>query len=116
MAFIKKYYGPIILLLAIIIFLFSQFFQSNNFEKLYNDPQSRDIYIFKAADKFSPYQVDMVTNDSLFFFAHPYDFSKSVPAIDQIREDDFKNNIHYIYSRSELDRLLSEKKIIKIYR
>ena len=75
-----------------------------------------DIYIFKGEQKYSPIQLDFVQKDSLYFFSHPFEFSNSIPSKAQILEDSFNNKIHYIYGRSELDRLVKDKVIVKIYR
>ncbi len=55
-------------------------------------------------------------NDSLYFFSHPYDFKMSIPLLEQIQEDSFNSLIHYIYPSDEIDRLVEEGKIVKIYR
>ncbi|MFK8039004.1 MAG: hypothetical protein AB8B74_11985 [Crocinitomicaceae bacterium] len=91
-------------------------YQYFEFSKLEENPLHGDIYIFEGDNVFSLYFVDTVFEDSIYFFGYPYKFKKAVPTLEDINENLFNNNIHYIYGQSEIDRLVSENTIIKIYR
>ncbi|MFK8045154.1 MAG: hypothetical protein AB8B72_06650 [Crocinitomicaceae bacterium] len=116
MALVKKYFGLFLLLLALLGYGCFQLIQKNKFNSFWNNPKKGDIYIFSGGSKMSPYLLDIVVNDSLYFFSHPYDFSDNLPSHSQILEDSFHDNIHYIYGQSEIIRLIEEERIIKIYR
>jgi len=116
MAFVKKYYGLFLLLMVLRGYGCYQLIVSHHFKSLANTPNKGDIYIFKAESRYSPYLIDTVIGDSVYFFSHPYNFKGEVPSSNQILEDSFHHNIHYIYEQSEISRLIEEKVIINIYR
>lgn len=116
MAFIRKYYGVVILIGAVVFYGALKLYQNLEFRNLSQSPEQGDIYLFEYDQKYSPYFVDTVLQDSIYFFAHPFEFRKSMPTLDQINENTFSDNVHYIYARSELEKLIFEKTIIKIYR
>ena len=116
MTFIRRYYGVAILIVALLAYYGYTLYQKDQFNQLAKDPHISDVYIFSDGETFSPYLLDEVFTDSLFFFSHPYDFKSAIPSLEEIQEDSFNTLIHYIYARSEIARLIEEGKIVKILR
>lgn len=116
MTFIRKYYGVALLIGTLVFYGAFKFYQYLEFNDLSQNPKPGDIYLFEDDHRYNPYFVDFILEDSIYFFSHPFEFRKSIPGLNQINEVAFNQNIHYIYGRSEVKKLIQKKTIIKIYR
>ncbi|MFD1552643.1 hypothetical protein DNU06_16580 [Putridiphycobacter roseus] len=114
--FIKKYYGIVILLLGLFIYFGNDYLKDAKLQDYYSNPEVQDLYIFQFDSIYAPYLLEEIKNDSFYFFVHSFNFKKNIPDCKQVLKDSFRTEMYYIYSKVELDKMMRETKISKIYR
>lgn len=101
-----------ILVLFLIKFSYNYFL----FQYRFNNPLINDIYIFKNEEEFQPMKIDKIDKNQIYFLSHKYKYTNSIPSLNQIKLDSFKDDFYFIYDTSELKKMKEAGKIIKVLR
>ena len=85
-------------------------------QELIDNPKAGDIYLFEASDTYFPVRVDYVEEEYVYCNNSSYVFENGMPEIEDMPADEFNYKFHYIYQKSEIQKLYTEQKIVKVYR
>lgn len=87
-------------------------------QEYFETPRTGDIYIFGNEGIYLPERLIEVSEDSSIysFVEYQFIFTEAIPKENQILADEFIDEVILYYDSSELLKLWSENRIVKIYR
>lgn len=104
------------MLIFILSYLFLQIFQVFQTNSYFKNPQKGDIYLFQSDSLYYTFLIEVVKEDSIFFYGYENDFINAPPNKEDLDLNLFDHKMLYIYDVTQLNEFKENKKIIKIFR